>query len=305
MTYLVIRDNDIQYSTTLAVLLTNSFPDIIYCGDDLITNTQENNTIILSSDADFIKSHRGFLSILISEGDTDLFQFENIRAVCRYSDIDDFKTILRSSADELDARAGPTEEIRLCCFSGNAGPAIVADMIKEEADNKLREGYIPVFAEFCPRHCLVMPAVSSGSANTLSDLMVRIMDCDVPPSELGLYMYPLENGSFRFRPFSKTDDIYQCNETCLINFINLLIDWNKRSSFSHYLFIFLSCVPFSYIYSAAALSGKLILINDEDPVRSNEFNKEMSSLLNNLPDSCVMVQCRADHKQMTGRGINV
>ncbi len=291
MMNIVIHDNDKQYMSTLGILLQKYLPEAAFCVSDITSDHRTDDTVIITSDAGYISSHPGFKSIMLSDGPTEM-NHDAVYRCSRYPRMEDLCSVITSLFDDTDNERPCRVVTRSSCITGNASPAEISAGVVRETDLILKQGLIPVIAEICPGHCLVYPRKQDENIDTFSDLMLRIFARSVSSSELGIFMYPLDEGILRMRPFTRTDDIYECSPDDFRMLSEMLIEWNKRNSNVYYMLLVVYNVPFSLIYTVATLSDKLILINAGDDFRTAEFNREISSLLRNLPDSCEIQQSR-------------
>ncbi|MHB1453306.1 MAG: hypothetical protein ACYCYM_05045 [Saccharofermentanales bacterium] len=303
-------DNDSQYCSTLCILLARStscfaFHDLhsyfkngcrhsagdpafsADCHDISAIGIEFTNTIILYNPSEYSNppSDSHAIELTYVRNDTTLEPVDS--SIYRYSSVCDFTLLLEEYISNNPQLADSLIHRNLCCVAGQACFKGRKNAVLELAAAKVREGYIPVLLEICPRHeCLFHPDVS-GNGNTLSDAFLRIMADDLQYNELGVYLYPADFNILNFRAFECTDDIFECSPDNIRKLVEIIRKWNEHTAFAHYIIISCHSIPFSFIYKASVLCDSLIILNMADAdFNAAEYNRELSALIANLPDSC-------------------
>ncbi len=216
-----------------------------------------------------------------SEISNCLFKFESVKSMLSF---------LLGFVAEHPQLLKNTQENNLACISGTACPSLAQEEMLKFRKEKLSEGYKVITIDICPPYfCEYFPSKTTGF--NLSDALLRVMADDLNAEEIGLFLSLKPDGSMQFNPIERSDDFYECTPDNYRRFVEIIRKWIKHSNNNYYVIIFCYAVPFSYIYSIAVLCDKFILLNQEnDPVRTKLFIKELNFLLSNLPSSCKVTE---------------
>ncbi|MHB8962434.1 MAG: hypothetical protein ACYC5K_04700, partial [Saccharofermentanales bacterium] len=303
-------DNDVQYCSTLAALLTRNTADFSFHGissyydgsispptvlmsqasDRLDISTLEvafSSTIIFYNPSEYCSPPPESHVVILAYQSENPSQEPAVRSIYRYSPACDFILLLEEYIEQNPQLADELIHRNLCCITGQACGKARKSAILELAATKVQDGLIPVLVEICPRHdCLFHPD-TYGNGNTLSDAMLRLMAGDLNHEELGTYMVPAGFHMLQFRAFECTDDIFECSPDNIRRLVEVLRKWDEHTAHSHFIIISCHSIPFSFIYKACVVCDSLILLNMADSdFNASEYNRELSSLLANLPGSC-------------------
>lgn len=305
-------DNDSQYCSTLAALLSRSMSGLSFqdrhsyfakgclpsaavsdnntdCYDISTINIAFDNTIVLYNPSEFRNPPSHSHAIMLTYIRQDSSQEPVKSSIYRYSSVCDFVLLLEEYLEDHPQLADSLAHRNICCIAGQACSIARKAAVLELAGEKVREGYIPVLLEICPRHeCLFHPDIS-GNGSTLSDAMLRLMADDLQYNELGTYLYPSDFNILNFRAFECTDDIFECSPDNIRKLMEIVRKWNEHTADAHYIMICCHSIPFSFIYKASVLCDSLIILNMADSdFNAPEYNRELSALLANLPGSCTV-----------------
>ncbi|MHB1484637.1 MAG: hypothetical protein ACYCYI_08220 [Saccharofermentanales bacterium] len=174
----------------------------------------------------------------------------------------------------------------LICILGAACPSLRAGAIDKIVQEKLETGIKVVRLDFCPSYFSDFP-VSESKGYTLSDAFLRLMADDLSYDDFGIFLVPRADSTLQFRPIERADDLFDCTPDHFRKFIVLLQKWVTETDNRYFIIINCYAIPFSSVYAIAVLCDQLILLNqDKIPARTKSYNKEMSYLLANLPNSC-------------------
>ncbi len=313
---LILEDRDKHYLSTIGLLLGLQFSDLslhLYetCPDEVL---DDEKVILISSLPQRQTSYDGKMIFLSDRPDVDFSPQENLQdqkaaslKIYKYSSF----SYLTSCIDLLMTKQnkGKSKEkhvITTSCFIGNASPDVFSDYINEEIEKIHAKHLLAVLCEICPRQNLLYPADGMGYIDTLSDLMIGIIYSSVGPEEIGSYLSPGPAGILRFRPFTRTDDIYECTADNLTALFKFSKEWNRLSGSAHHLLFVLTGVPFSFINALALLSDRLFILNTNYDYMAEEFNREIEILLKNLPSSCECKQVKVNRlkEDLTGVKVN-
>lgn len=283
-------DPDLHYVSTLSSILSVIFPDAVFTMNSVDLITDGPGAIIFSSDPGVRNIFPSAKHVLIFDN-KDYIAKDEINTVYKYSDPTKFIKYVECLTDRSGRSDFSSVDIPVCIFTGNAAPPYFTNEVLKEAGIQLHKGRIPVIAEICPRYCNILPYDSNNlKVDTLSDVFARIMNDEMPAEDMGIYIEPSVENTYRFRPFTNSDDIYECSAAMIRRFILIFSEWNSRGSGNHYAILCMINMPFSHVFTAATICGKLNILNSEELFRNNEYNKEISSLLLNLPGTCLVRQ---------------
>lgn len=303
-------DNDYQYCSTLSALLSRNTPgfsfhdrhsyfrraypsaaadsdNTIDLWDISAIDIAFENTIVLYNPSEYSNPPSDSHAIMLTYSRHDSSQEPVKGSIYRYSSVCDFELLLEEYIEDHPQLADSLVHRNICCIAGQACSVVRKAAVLELASEKVREGYIPVLLEICPRHEYLFHPDTSGNGNTLSDAMLRLMADDLQYNELGTYLYPADFNILNFRAFECTDDIFECSPDNIRKLLEIVRKWNEHTAYAHFIIINCHSIPFSFIYKASVLCDSLIILNmAEVDFNAPEYNRELSALLANLPDSC-------------------
>jgi hypothetical protein len=306
----IILDRDQQYRSTLSDLLARMIPSVVFCDPSAFESPDRDlsftesmatedrvdisvcgfpfdQSILLYNPAEFENPPPLSHSIVLTDLRPDAGNESPKGSIYRYASSCDFVLLLEEYLQENPSLTEKRYPRNVWCIAGQTCGLGRSEAILELAAAKLRDGFVPVLLEIAPRHERLFRSEYPDDGRSLSDAMLRLMADDLTFDELGTYMTPQESGMLTFRAFECTDDLFECSPEDIRRLVALLRQWNEFTAWSHFILIICCGVPFSFIYKASILCDQLMILNRAgDRFNASEFNRELSALISNLPDSC-------------------
>lgn len=174
----------------------------------------------------------------------------------------------------------------ICCIVGGVCPPLRLQYMQNLTREKMDKGVKVLRIDLCAP-CFSDCPSSISQGYSLSDAFLKIMAQDLSYKDIGLFLSSMPDGSFRFRPVERADDLFECTPDDFRKFTDLVIQWVTYSGEPFYVLINCYGIPFSSIYAISVLCDRLLILNREDaPNSAAAYNRELGYLLSNLPGSC-------------------
>lgn len=244
---------------------------VIYNPDQFYNPPDESNSIMLTE---------------ISMSDNLAFNENSICRIDKYCSLTIMMDRINTYLQNHPALLPVVQEGRLICVLGAACPLLRMREIDTIIQEKLGKGLKVVRLDLCPPYFSGFP-ISESAGYTLSDAFLRLMADDLSYDDFGLFLVSRADGSLQFRPIERADDLFECKPDHFRKFVGLLHNWIINTNYQYVVIINCYAIPFSSVYAIAVLCDQLILLNqDKTSSKTNSYNKELSYLLPNLPNTC-------------------
>jgi hypothetical protein len=320
MVQVFILDIDVNYVRTVSASLnkaTQHFCCVDYFSEsNQIQHISEPNHLTVSGDLSilaipwdrslviyhpdyFYNPPEIFHHIMLTESNTSA---HSVSSLFKYTSLSEFIRRIDEYIQNCPSLSERSLDSNRMCIAGNTCSALRHKTVTSLIREKSSQGFRVILIDLSPPYCCLFPC-NSKSPHTMTDAFLRLMADDLIEGEIGHYIIPDENcgGFYLFRPVEKTDDLFECTPDLLRRLIVLLGEWMESMNCSYYALIHCGAVPFSFIYSISVLCDTLVLVNSNQVTnRSAQYERELSHLLANLPNSCKIVKemvcCSNDEK---------